>query len=142
MRAVNLKINIQGVFNEMLQVLGALPPKQMEMFYSNPRFKGLKVKTHDHFIVIIILGPLHRYPENRIKKYLRPRASYSNRFSNRFHYPHVSGYTPVPSALTRFFLLSMRKIVCWRHFLCFVNVLSISKVDTLTRERLDPIVLR
>lgn len=27
------------------KVLGALPPKQMEMFYSNPRFKGLKFPT-------------------------------------------------------------------------------------------------
>lgn len=31
---------------EIFQVLGALPPDQMEMFYSNPRFKGLKVNNH------------------------------------------------------------------------------------------------
>lgn len=30
---------------EIFQVLGALPPDQMEMFYSNPRFKGLKVNN-------------------------------------------------------------------------------------------------
>ena len=27
----------------IIQVLGHLPPDQMEMFYTNPRFKGLKV---------------------------------------------------------------------------------------------------
>ena len=41
-------------FCGMLQVLGALPPDQMEMFYNNPRFKGLKVNDRTPF-------SLHRF---------------------------------------------------------------------------------
>ena len=42
-------------FCGMLQVLGALPPDQMEMFYNNPRFKGLKVNDRHHFPVIVFV---------------------------------------------------------------------------------------
>lgn len=42
----------------MLQVLGALPPDQMEMFYNNPRFKGLKVNDRHHFHFIVFNSQL------------------------------------------------------------------------------------